>query len=362
MIRALLPLALLGCAQPKPDDTAASEDLVATLAAAGPWRVGHHSQTVTYTEPFDGGARSVRLSAWYPTTASAGPDAEYLIPKVDPGAFEGVAPEPGPWPVAIFSHGHRGFSENSSFLMVHLASHGWLVLAPDHTGNTILDGEDRETPIYGQRPLDLSAVLDAVTALPAGETLSGLAGSPVVGLGHSFGGYTAYAADGATYAMDSLEPACAEGSGPSSFCATMNEDYAALFRAGFHDDRLIGFVAMAGGDFDLFEAPGLASVSVPVLIMAGSLDGTPPTPSDDYWEALRGGDNRCVDLLGGGHQSFTDFAGILEDPEGLIPPEEGWRIVDVYALAWLQWLSGDEAMRSVLDGALTVSDQAVLSQ
>ena len=44
----------------------------------------------------------------------------------------------GPWPIILFSHGNQGIKEQSFFLTEHLASHGYLVVAPDHQYNTAI--------------------------------------------------------------------------------------------------------------------------------------------------------------------------------------------------------------------------------
>ena len=48
-------------------------------------------------------------------------------------------PLPGPHPLIVFSHGNSGFRRQSTFLTTHLASRGFVVAAPDHTGNTLFE-------------------------------------------------------------------------------------------------------------------------------------------------------------------------------------------------------------------------------
>ena len=40
-------------------------------------------------------------------------------------------------PLILFSHASYGHRRQSSFLCAHLASHGYVVAAADHTGNTV---------------------------------------------------------------------------------------------------------------------------------------------------------------------------------------------------------------------------------
>lgn len=46
---------------------------------------------------------------------------------------------PGPFPLVVYSHGNGGLRYVSAFLTEHLASHGFIVVAPDHVGNTAID-------------------------------------------------------------------------------------------------------------------------------------------------------------------------------------------------------------------------------
>lgn len=187
---------LLACADKSADDSAAPVDLVASLASPGPYQVGYHSEEISYPDTVSGADRALRLTMWYPTEDTSGADAEYLVPQEDPGAWQDAGPADGPFPLVIFSHGHQGFAENSSFLMEHLASHGYAVVAPDHTDNTTFDGSSRDTAIYSQRPLDLSAVLEHLETVSGDHPLAGrLDGGPVLAIGHSFGGYTVFARD-----------------------------------------------------------------------------------------------------------------------------------------------------------------------
>ncbi|MCA9492383.1 MAG: hypothetical protein KC621_20765, partial [Myxococcales bacterium] len=255
----------------------------------------------------------------------------------------------------VFSHGHQGYAENSSFLMEHLASHGWLVLAPDHTDNTLLDGSNRETAIYWERPADISAVIDEAAAIHAVT-------DQIVVIGHSFGGYTAHALGGATYAIDDLLPACLDGTDTSDFCSTMDETQADRFRGGLADPRIRAVVAMAPGDFRLFGADGIAAIDRPELLMTGGHDGSSTSDGDPAWAALDGADDVRAHLPIAGHQAFTDFSGLVGDPPDSIDPEEGWRIVRTLALAFVELHGrGDDAGLELLDGSIVVSDQVELS-
>lgn len=345
-------LLLLACTaasdagDPTADDTAAMVDVVAAATGAGPYHVGYHLGEVQYAAP--DGARSLRVAAWYPTEASSGSTPEYngFLPAGE--VFTDVPIATGPFPLVVFSHGHQGFAENSAFLMEHLASHGWAVVAPDHTGNTMFDDATRSTDIYYQRPLDVSAVLDA---LPALEPLGGNLDDTVVATGHSFGGYTMFALAGGVYDLSSCPS-------ESAFCSTMDDAAAARFTAGFSDPRVTAYVAMAAGDYDLFGAAGLGAIDAPFLQMTATEDQPPGSEGDDIWDALHDGDDLRVIIEGAGHQSFTDFADTFEDVS--MDAEDGFVIVDAYVLAWAEQARGNDALAAILDGTLEVSPAAEL--
>jgi predicted dienelactone hydrolase len=337
-------------------DTAPAElDLATFLTNPGPHGVGFAVSELSYPDPAGDGDRPLHLATWYPSTEdTAGAEIRYRGAFLRTDAVEGAARTEGTFPVAIFSHGHQGFAEASSFLMAHLASHGWVVVAPDHTGNTTFDSPDRETPIYYQRPLDLSATLDHVLAQPGNDA------EHVVAMGHSFGGYTLFSAGGARY-DEAVIAACLDGSDTSEYCSTMTADDAARFDAGFSEPRVSAWIALAPGDQRLFGDAGLSGLSAPVLLMSGSVDPRTGGDTAPYWAALDRGENRHVSVIGGGHQTFTDFSGTLENPEGLISAEDGFPIVEGYVLAFANRHGlGDTRMQPALDGDISWSDAAVL--
>jgi predicted dienelactone hydrolase len=103
--------------------------------------------------------------------------------------------------LVAFSHGNSGLRQQSTFLTTHLASWGFVVVAPDHVGNTFsemmaLAGEEERQAthrrIRGLRPHDIHSV---IRALLDGRHLSNqlpLLDPERLGLlGHSFGGWTA---------------------------------------------------------------------------------------------------------------------------------------------------------------------------
>lgn len=319
------------------------------LERYGEHRVGYRELTVTYDRPDGEGARSLELLVWYPTDTTTGTPPRYTLRPRNNYAFVDAPIAAGSYPVMVFSHGHQALPEAATFLMEHFASHGFLVLAPTHTGNTTADGDNRTTSIYYLRPHDVMASLDFVLAH---EELGAIAGTPRIISGHSFGGYTAYALAGASYDTAAIEAGCADESF-GAVCSDLDADALALFDAGFEDDRFDLLIAMASGDERLFGA-GIADVDIPVFQMVAEGDGHPAgsAESDLYWTTTTGAEDLRFDLLGGAHNSFSDvcetFPSFLRCTETLDPADEQ-RWIRRYSLAFaLSRLMDDTDAEAVL--------------
>ncbi|MFM2246289.1 MAG: hypothetical protein RL071_2363 [Pseudomonadota bacterium] len=346
----------------------------ARVQAPGPYTPAFGQAALTYT-PWTGdalpegipgeGPRTLRVAVWWP---SAEPAADWPVPRyLGTMPAEGVAEgapmaEGGPRRLMLMSHGHQGYAESTGFLAERFASHGWVVVSPEHAGNTLVDGEDRDTAIYWQRPLDLRATLDWIEA--GGPLVEGVDGGPtgadveagVVLAGHSFGGYTAHAAAGARY--DGAVPAaCLAGEDTSAFCSTMDPLQAARFAEGFADPRIIAVISMASGDLRLFGSAGMAELALPVLHMTGGLD--PNGDDDPMWDALRAGPGAWrarAELPQANHTTFTDFSGLVEPEPTLIEAELGFALIGGLGLAFGELAKGEEA-EGVFDPAVLQTDE-----
>ena len=168
------------------------------------------------TESLRRGGRSLPIEVWYPADGvPAGADLadptrdhyELLpgFPSSWQDAVRDAAPRAGRWPLVAFSHGYGGHRRQSTFLCTHLASHGYVAVAVDHTGNTVFDvlhmvvamqtGGPRPDPdtrlrdFIAARPADVSFTIDSVLAGAGG--VAGVVDPERIGMsGHSFGGWT----------------------------------------------------------------------------------------------------------------------------------------------------------------------------
>jgi dienelactone hydrolase len=119
-------------------------------------------------------------------------------------AHRGAEIEEGRFPLLIFSHGNGGFRHQNTFQAEYLASHGYVVAAPDHTGNAALsvlpdkivtyNRETRKPERRDDRPLDVKFLITHFSQLGKTEPkwLNGHLVPEQIGVfGHSFGGFTA---------------------------------------------------------------------------------------------------------------------------------------------------------------------------
>jgi len=297
-------------------------------AEFGPFPVGVRTLDLTdvsRTNVQGTGPRPVRVEVYYPSTPTAVEGvprdiASLLGIEILPTpSFRDVARAPGRFPLVVFSHGFNGIRFQSFFLMAHLASHGFVVVSPDHHGNTVLDEllgvEDPHTAV--NRAADVSFLLDHVLArnVQLGDFFEGAIDPGRIGMsGHSFGGYEAFILTG----------------GPVPGLGT------------FTDPRIRAILPLAPRTHSRADAVTLpdeyfATVSVPVLIIGSSLDMTDPFPQDQQrpFDHLPGGAAvvGLAKLIDGGHNTFTDLCelqpallGIVGGAEeGCEPRHLAWR-------------------------------------
>jgi predicted dienelactone hydrolase len=356
----ILPFLLIACASNSKDATSDSGDWVDpiqwSIQSPGPFQVGYQHWDPVYTDPLSGGDRQIPLGLWYPTTDNAGEPAFYLegLYKDESTFLNATVAEAvhtDGYPVHVYSHGDRGWGATSVNMMRFFASHGWVAIAPDHTGNTLLQSDDpRPTAHYLHRPLDIQAALNALESLPQSNPLSRTDTDRVLLSGHSFGAYTVWAASGANFDPDSLADHCpnlAEGS-----CSESEVD---LFLSGaLKDPRVVAGIPMAGGiSRGFFGDSGHLGVTIPTLLMSGTEDndGTAGT-----WDSLQGMSQLAwLELEGGCHQSFA--TGICST----LDAATGFSIVNAYALALGRQAVLGDVSQQVLDllaGRDSISDRA----
>lgn len=282
------------------DGTSTGADVAdAFYGERGDWPVGYRS--VDASAAVDG---QPKLGVWYPAlNPEAAVEAitytfDFKSPDLGDGnaIVEGhalldapIAAEGGPFPLVIFSHGYSANAAWYSNLPEHYASHGFVVIAPEHVEQ---DWFQNAASVI-QRPLDVAAAIDYAEAeSQSAGALGGAIDVANVGVvGHSFGGYTALAVAGAPVDMDALNARCAgiaEDDPRSFLCLPLAgreselAELAGLDAApagswpSFADPRVTAIVPIAG-DAYMFADAGLAEITIPMMAIGGTADtGTPP--------------------------------------------------------------------------------------
>jgi predicted dienelactone hydrolase len=303
----------------------------------GPGRYAVGLSTVQMVDPARAD-RTLTVDIWYPAGGRSNAPTASLDLALTSLALPGVLADPqaarGSFPLVVFSHGNGGVRFQSWFLMEALASHGFVVAAPDHAGNTALDAlagtSDPVGVAANNRPRDVSFVIDQMLARdrdPASPLHDRIDEGHIAVAGHSFGGFTALATAGGFL------------------------DYPP-------DARVDAIVPIAPVTFGLTDAQ-LASIEVPALVVGGTSDTVVPIQPGIVraWDLISGRPEYRVDLLAAGHNSFTNVCDIRDAyvaagvgqpilgfveaqaehgcaPE-LLPIDEAHRVTDLYVVSFL---------------------------
>lgn len=323
--------------------TAAPVDSAAPAAdptTAGAWSVGRR------TVVLDDAERPLTVEVWYPTHQEATPTAvpqAYLSgqQQADYAALLAAAPpdcptlttqaiadaEPadgGPWPAVLFSHCHTCTRFSSFTQAQRLASHGVVVVAPDHAGNTLLDEVSLglNTDTLELRRSDGVRTLDALLAGELG--VADLDADAIGVVGHSFGSVTAGL-------IAQSDPRISAAMGIAAPMATPT-------------------------------LPGveLSSIEMPLMLVVAEEDNSISEAGNflirsNYEDAI--GPAWKAEVADAGHWSFSDLCGVVEDfepgcgegerqtepgePFTYLDPAQGREVISALAAAFfLQTLSG----------------------
>ena len=226
------------------------------------------------------------------------------------------APTPliGTYPIIVFSHGGGGGWDANYAQATHLASHGYIVLAPEHIGSNLprlkkgfrfranLHAMTRDADEVLNRPRDISFALDTATLWNTTHPqLKGHLDLEHIGVaGHSFGAYTALVIAGARPALDWLTPTVAPGSG-------LGPDLS--------DPRVLACVALSpqGPGEPFFLETSYATLRIPVLGITGSADDQqgdiPPENRRRILTLSPPGKVTLLWLTNADHNAFSDSTG-----------------------------------------------------
>jgi predicted dienelactone hydrolase len=283
---------------------------VPQFGTAGPYAVGYRHFVL------DDGAGQRTGAIWYPAVQPDG-----IVPTItyDLGAGELVSSgmnqlrghsildaEPymgdAPYPLIVSSHGMTFSYYVSAYQFEHLASHGFVVYAFDHSTDAFRDlfaTPERvmmERGIDGMvmRLLDISAAIDHVETMTASDgALSGLVDMERIGIhGLSYGGYVAVMETGVRFDFSDAENYCAETTSftdvTEPVCDLYGEDIAGLevrlaeiagldltdgVLPSLADSRVdVAAAIVPGGGLSLIADPGLALGDKPLMMLVAGAD------------------------------------------------------------------------------------------
>jgi predicted dienelactone hydrolase len=216
----------------------------------------------------------------------------------------------------MFSHGSCGIPTQSTFLLPQLAAHGFVIAAPPHPGNTLLDFPACGTPqaqvaSAQERPQDILFVLNALLAANDAQLspFFGAIDANRLGMsGHSFGGFT-------TYLVTAIEP------------------------------RFKVAIPMAP-----FVGPA-APLTIPSLTMLGQIDSAVDDNAIRAAYASGAAPKYLVEIKNAGHYVFSDHCFPSSDcnPPATLTQDEAHDAVRRWVLPFLEvYLAGDASFSPFL--------------
>lgn len=214
-------------------------------------------------------------------------------------------------PVIVFSHGLSSRPEDFEKAIKHLASYGYLVVAPQHPGSDtlylqeMLQGYHRnifDLNEFINRPKDISYVIDELERRNQTEFQGRLDLKNVGAIGHSFGGYTVLAIAGAQIDFENLQRDC------DHLYSAVNVSLLLECRAlelprmayNFRDERVKAVFAANPVNRSIFGQTGISQISIPTVLGSGSYDPAAPpffeqaasftwlTTPNKYWAMVEG--------------------------------------------------------------------------
>ena len=305
-------------------------------SAPGPDAVGSTQLTFERTSSTTGGPRNLDTIVWYPATDGTGNPDESLAAVRDAEP----ARDDSPLPIIVWSHGAGGsFPYAPVYFAPHLASYGFVVIAPSHPGNLHPDcvtvtgcTAEGMADSYVNRPEDLTFALDSMLKLnddPDSAFYRLLDGGRVGISGHSFGG------------TDTVRASTTAAGAP--------------FRAALAMAPCVDGVV-----------PSADEVTMPLTMMGGDRDKRCPSADQQtYFDAIDPGlPSFLLVFPRGGHSAYGDecpapVAELACGPNDL-SQDEAHQFINFYATAFFEtYVAGDQRYAAFLDPFVNSEEQDI---
>jgi predicted dienelactone hydrolase len=247
-----------------------------TYAEFGSYWVGKQDMVLD-----EGTETALHLIIWYPAlnpnAAGEEPNAEALSLK-----NAEVDRRQAPYPLVIFSHGRTIHPNRYTSLIKHLVSYGFVVISPNHA-----DNPGAWTSVYGIIVQRLGEVKQAIVYADRlndedGAFAGAIDTETIAVMGHSRGGQTAFGAGGALIDLTSPETYCAQVA-DADLCLHWTDDVATIPEAvglestseGLWEpiwDARVDAIIDVAGTYRIYSREGVAAITIPTMIIYGSLD------------------------------------------------------------------------------------------
>ena len=318
----------------------------------GPWPVG----VATIQVPDPAGGSDVQVEVWYPAAdVSETTVYEFRGVQITAKVFRGVpAAKDAPRLLVGFSHGFGGVRWQNFSMAERLASYGFVVVAPDHPGTTLMDLLDT----YGQAAEKLlhrpQLLMDSVDAVQKGA-VQGLQtrGKHLALMGHSMGSLTILPLGGGVISTQRYNDACAQGGhGGCDIVGPMTDAMPSL-STGFvqADPRIAAMVVQNTAGTFAFVPDSLQQLPN-ALIMTGTKDAAFYEDGAMLAYDLAGPGSAFVAYTNGGHNGPTDICNIpaaslvgadcAYEKNGFAEPNALRALANRHTLAWLASKFGNQ--------------------